>query len=165
MNRKTIDSIIDAFEYAYEKNKSRINNIDLDKFIKLSEEYVDENIYDNYENKCFKEYFREYVKSLYRKDFEKQDYEKEMEYIHLIKKNSNYLNIAWGLIAGSAGGSLGYIISDSSLGFIVGSLLGVAAGLKFSSSMTNYKNIMKSTLGTKEFEKNIREKLYSKLSS
>lgn len=164
MNRKTIDSIIGAFEYAYEKNKSKIKNIDLDKFIKLSEEYVNENIYDNYEKECFKEYFREYSKSLYRKDFEQDIYKTEMEYLELIKENSLYLKLMWGLAGGSAGGSLGYLINNTS-GFIVGSLLGIAAGLKFSNSMTNYNNLAKNTLGTKEFEKNIREKLYSKLPS
>jgi hypothetical protein len=168
MKKSTIDGIIDTFDESYHKNKNDLylKHKSVDMFIALSQNYAEGLSADNYEKEVFMSYFKDHVTSMYRRDFEPilLDAEKNS---NAPKEHHKILgNAFWGAVTGVGAGLFAYVLSKNIYASIIAGVVGGYGGLKlFNIGMKDSEPLRLSRIvGTKEYEKQIRNTLSNSLS-
>lgn len=162
MDKKTINSIIDTFDESYAKNSNALYNKykSVDKFVELSHDYVLGLQVDSFEKEIFLSYFDSHLRSIYRRDFEKDKVEMDLEKNDLAKGHHTLLYLSWAGIFGGMSAFLGTALSDSIVVILASSFAGIAGGAYFAQKGIHYGKNPESIPGTNEYEKQLRKKLY-----
>ena len=165
MKQSTIDEIIETFDdlYTMKSHALYYKYKSVDKFVEVSYYYAMGLQADNFEKEIFMSYFENHVKSMYRRDFENDKLELEKKGI-LSDNQRHLITASWGAIFGTVGSLIGYVATKSPAGAATGATLGVIAGAYLADKGLKESAQKENILGTGEYEKNIRNKLYSSLS-
>ncbi len=171
MKKKSLNELVDTFEEYYSSYKDSIysNYKTVDKFVELSDKYMehlklDKKISES-EEPIFKSFLDSYVRSMYRRDFEKELMNAEIERYTMPPGAANFTRIAWAAIGGALGSMSGYVFTKN---FYATAIMGVVVamvGVIFAENGIRTSGLTThSVVGTKEYEKQLRKEIYDALS-
>lgn len=166
MDKSTINSIIETFDESYAKNSKALYDKcrSVDKFVELSNDYVLGLQADSFEKEIFLSYFDSHVRSMYRRDYEKEMMNAEIERYSMPNDAANFARITWAAIGGFLGSISGYAMTRNFYASAISGMTGAVAGLVFAHNGIKQSGVMTHSIpGTKEYEKRLRKELYDTL--